>query len=222
MGAIFPFITSVVCLAFAATVLKQYLDRRKTHQLIWSTSLILFTFAAFCEFYSEVWGWPILLYRLYYVAAASLVAYLGLGTIYLIFKKRTGRIFLGVFVLINIVFLIAALRAPVESSKLIPGITVAGKAMPRAVRLFSPLMTVPGTLALVGGALYSIYLFRKKRELAYRVWANVFIATGAFIIAAAGAIARMGITVWLYPAEMVGIVLMFVGFLRAGTLRSKR
>jgi hypothetical protein len=38
-------------------------------------------------------------------------------------------------------------------------------------------------------------------------------------IAAASGMARAGRTAWLYPAEMVGTVLMFVGFLQAGTLR---
>jgi hypothetical protein len=41
------------------------------------------------------------------------------------------------------------------------------------------------------------------------------------VIAAAGGMARSGQTAWLYPAEMVGTVLMFVGFLQAGTLRNQ-
>ena len=221
LQTVYPLITSIVALVFALLVLRQYLQRRGTHQLIWAIALSVFSFAAFCEFYSEVWGWPVLLYKFYYVTAAALVAYLGLGTIYLIWKRRVGNAFLAVFLLLTIAMLVAALTASVDTAALEEsGVTVAGKAMPGYVRTFSPLHTIPGTLALVGGALYSIYLFWKRRgQLAFRISANIFIALGAMVIAAAGGMARSGQTDWLYPAEMVGTVLMFVGFLQAGTLK---
>jgi hypothetical protein len=71
---------------------------------------------------------------------------------------------------------------------------------------------------LFGGALWSIVRFIRKREFGYRVWANVFIAAGAALIAASGSRARLGDTTGLYPAEMAALVLMLVGFLLAGTL----
>jgi hypothetical protein len=217
----YPLITSIVALVFAVLVLRQYLQRRGVHQLVWTIALFVFSFAAFCEFYSEVRGWPVLMYKLYYVAAAALVAYLGLGTIYLIWKRRVGNIFLVLFLLLTGTMLVVSLTAKVDLVALEErGVTVAGNAMPGHVRLFSPLHTIPGTLALVGGALYSIYLFwRRRDQLAFRISANIFIAVGAMVIAAAGSLSRAGLTAWLYPAEMVGIILMFVGFLQAGSVR---
>ena len=64
----------------------------------------------------------------------------------------------------------------------------------------------------------SIWRFSRKKEYAYRMWANVLIAPGTLIIAAVGARARVGISVGLYPAEMVASALMLAGFLMAGTL----
>jgi hypothetical protein len=223
MQTIYPLITSLVALVFAVLVLLQYRRRRGVHQLVWSIALFVFSLAAFCEFYSEVWGWPVLLYRIYYVTAAALVAYLGLGTIYLIWKRKVGNVFLVIFVALIATMLVVALLAPVDTVALQErGVTVAGKAMPSYVRTFSPLHTIPGTLALVGGAVYSVFLFWRRRDrLAYRISANIFIAAGAIVIAAAGGMARAGQTEWLYPAEMVGTVLMFIGFLQAGTLRRK-
>jgi hypothetical protein len=217
----FPLISSLVALVFAVLVLRQYLQRRGMHQLIWAAALLLFSFAAFCEFYSEMWGWPVLLYRLYYVSAATLVAYLGLGSIYLIWKRKVGNIALVCFLVLSAVMLVMALTAPIDTAILQErGVTVAGKAMPQYVRLMSPLHTIPGTLALFGGALYSVYLFWRHRErLSYRISANLFIAAGAMVIASAGGLARGGLTNLLYPAETVGIILMFVGFLQAGSLR---
>ena len=218
MQAIYPLIAWVVCLVFAALVLRQYFERRKVHQLIWAIALFITVFGIFSEFYSEIWGWSVLLYRFYYVAAASLVAFLGLGTAYLILPKRIAHVFLAAFLLIIALFLWTSLKANVDITKLVTGATVAGRAMPGQVRLFSPLLTIPGTALLLGGAIYSVLFFLKKRKYPYRVWANIFIAAGAIVIAAAGSFARVGQTQYLYPAEMVGITLLFVGFLMANKL----
>ena len=51
------------------------------------------------------------------------------------------------------------------------------------------------------------------------MWANVLIALGTMIIAAAGSMARAGQTVGLYPAEMLGAAFLLWGFFKAGTLK---
>ena len=219
MQAVYPLVTSLVALLFGVLVFLQYRQRRGIHQLVWGIALLIFAFAAFCEFYSEVWGWLVGLYRVYYVAAAALVAYLGLGTVYLIWKRRAGDVCLGVALVLTTAMAVAALRAEVDTTALVPGVTVAGRAMPSSVRMLSPMLTVPGSLALIGGAVQSAWLFRRNRAYSHRVIANVLIAAGALVIAGAGALARFGGTGLLYPAEMVGIIVMFLGFTRAGTIR---
>jgi hypothetical protein len=77
---------------------------------------------------------------------------------------------------------------------------------------------IPGTVLLLGGAIVSVYRFARKKEYAYRMWANVLIATGTIIIAGAGSMARAGQTVGLYPAEMIASAILLAGFLLAGTL----
>jgi peptidoglycan/LPS O-acetylase OafA/YrhL len=81
---------------------------------------------------------------------------------------------------------------------------------------------IPGSIFLIGGALLTIWRFARKREFAYRVWANVLIVLGALLIAFVGSRARMGDTAGLYPAEMVASALMLAGFLLAGTLQKGR
>lgn len=106
--------------------------------------------------------------------------------------------------------------------ELVAGITVGGKALgasrsfPRVCSLF---LNIPGTLFLLGGAIYSIILFASKKQFSYRMWANVLIALGTIIIAAAGSMARAGHTAGLYPAEMLGAAFLLWGFLKAGTLK---
>ncbi|MHB8946087.1 MAG: hypothetical protein ACYC6I_06120, partial [Bacillota bacterium] len=67
MLTFFPLLATIVSLAFAVMTAKQYRERRKPYQLLWTVSFVMFGFATFAEFYSTVWGWTPLLYRLYYV-----------------------------------------------------------------------------------------------------------------------------------------------------------
>jgi hypothetical protein len=77
---------------------------------------------------------------------------------------------------------------------------------------------VTGTILLFGGAAWSVWRFARRREFAYRMWANLLIAVGAALLAIVGSRARLGETAGLYPAEMVGAALMLAGFLLADTL----
>jgi hypothetical protein len=66
-----------------------------------------------------------------------------------------------------------------------------------------------GTLALVGGSLYSI--LRRRR-----VSANAWIASGALIVALATGLSRTGDYSLVYLGQLVGISLMFCGFTFVG------
>ena len=85
------------------------------------------------------------------------------------------------------------------------------------VRSLTPFFNVYGTLMLVGGAAYSIYIFWRKRILPHRVIGNIFIAIGALLPAFGGTFSRFGIPGALYISELLGAVLMFIGFVRATT-----
>ena len=83
------------------------------------------------------------------------------------------------------------------------------------VRVLTPFFNIYGVILLVGGAIYSAWLFWRKRVLLHRTIGNILIATGALGPAIGGAMQRFGIPVALYVGEFVGAVLMFAGFLYA-------
>jgi hypothetical protein len=189
--------------------------------------MLIYTVAAVMEAWSEYSGaWNPTVYRLYIVFAASLVGFLGLGTLYLLTRRPLwGHIYLAFIVVCMAVFFYGTFSASLLTSKLVPGITVGGQALGASLtfpRVMSLPLNVTGSLFLFGGALYSIWRFMRRREFAYRVWANVLIAAGACLLAFVGSRARLGSTVGLYPAEMVGAGLMLAGFLVAGTLEKGR
>ncbi len=217
-----PLATALLGFVFTWLVFRQWLERRKPHQLAWAVGLLFYSVAAVMESWSEyAQSWDPTVYRVYIVLAASLVGFLGLGSLYLIAHRRVwGHLYLAFNLACMAVFLYGTFTSPLRG-RLAAGITVGGSALGPATsfpRIMSLPFNIPGSLFLLGGALLSIWRFAAKREYRYRMWANVLIALGTILIAFVGGKARAGSTVGLYPAEMVASALLLWGFLLAGTL----
>jgi hypothetical protein len=175
------------------------------------------------EFWSEyTLKWDPTVYRFYIVFAACMVGFLGLGTLYLMAKNRMwGHAYLAFNLVAIAVFLWGVFNHTLDATKLIPGITVGGKALGESFgfpRIMSFAFNIPGTILLLGGAVLSVVKFWGKKVYRYRAWGNVLIAIGTIVIAAAGSMARAGRSVGLYPAEMIASALLLWGFLVSSTL----
>jgi len=81
-----------------------------------------------------------------------------------------------------------------------------------SVRLTTPFFNIYGLFTLVGGAIYSAYLFWRKRVMPNRVIANVLIAAGALAIGSASTLTRLGYGEYLYLGELISAIMMFAGF----------
>jgi NADH:ubiquinone oxidoreductase subunit K len=221
---IWPAVTAGLGAIFFGLVLRQFVARRKTHQLAWSVGLLFYLVAAAMEAWSEYSGrWDPVVYRIYIVLAAALVGFLGLGTLYLLARRRSwGHAYLIFLLACLCIFFAGTFTARLDTAKLVPGITVGGQALGPSLsfpRVMSLPLNITGTILLFGGAALSVWRFARRREYGYRARANVLIAAGAAVLALAGSRARLGATAGLYPAEMVGAALMLGGFLLADTLQ---
>jgi len=85
------------------------------------------------------------------------------------------------------------------------------------VRVLTPFFNIYGTLTLVGGAAYSAWIFWRKRVLLHRTIGNILIATGALMPAFGGLFSRLQFPGALYLGEFFGVILLFIGFIRATT-----
>jgi uncharacterized membrane protein HdeD (DUF308 family) len=83
------------------------------------------------------------------------------------------------------------------------------------IRATTAIFNIYGSLALIGGALYSTYLFWRKRVMGNRVIGNILIAAGALSIASASTLTRLGLGEFLYVGELIAAVIMFAGFVAA-------
>ncbi|HET9495341.1 MAG TPA: hypothetical protein VFR15_14015, partial [Chloroflexia bacterium] len=79
-----------------------------------------------------------------------------------------------------------------------------------------PFFNIYGLVTLVGGALWSGYLFWRKRIMGNRVTGNILIAVGALVIGSASTLTRFGMGEYLYIGELIAATLMFAGFRLAG------
>lgn len=218
-----PFLASLVSFIFAGLVFRRYFERKGTHLLLWGIGLIFYGIGGFCEGYYTAWGWNPWIFRLWYLFGAILVAaWLGQGTVFLLAKAKWARL---TFILLLLGSLYGAVR--VFTARLDPsllttsahtGSELSGHAIVTpGVRPLTPLFNLYGTLTLVGGAAYSAWLFWRKRVLLHRTIGNILIAIGAMAPAFGGTFSRLGIPGALYLSELLGVILMFAGFLRATT-----
>jgi hypothetical protein len=210
-----PLITCIVSFIFAMTVLDQYFARRKPYQLLWAIGLFMYCVSTFTEFWWNVYGHVDILYRLWYLIGAILVAaYLGQGTLYLLMRRRNAHIIMVVLGAASLYATIRIFTVGINISGLIK-LTGVG-IMPTDVRaIITPVFNTFGTLSLVGGAIYSAYVYWRKHIMPHRVIANVLIALGALLPAAGGIHMSTSSNLNLFFIfELVGVIIMFIGFLR--------
>lgn len=211
---ILPLLSCIISFIFTIAVLDQFFARRKSYQLIWSIGLFMYFISTGTEFWVGTWGLNEVIYRLWYLLGAICVAaYLGMGTIYLLVTKRIAHMIMAILLLASIFAAVRVFTVSIDVSVL-QGLS--GKAMPPGVRQLTPFFNIFGTVALVGGAIYSAWIFWKKRILPHRVISNALIALGAILPAFGGTLMR----VWdsqnaFYLLEMLGIIIIFTGFLRS-------
>lgn len=163
-----PAATAILGFVFTGLVLNQWYQRRKPHQLAWTIGLFMYGAAAAMEAYSEYTGeWAPWVYRIYIVLAASLVGFLGLGTLYLISRNRLWpRLYLAFLLVCLVIFFYGTFTVDLLEDKLVAGIVVGGQAL-GAGGSFPRVMSLPfnitGTIFLLGGAIVSIWRFARKR-----------------------------------------------------------
>ena len=204
-GAMVASGASLLSAIFAVLVFRQFLGRRAPSHLAWSLGLAMYALASFMQLLAELNGWSATAYKVYYVTAASLVAVLGIGSV-LFVHRRLGVAFAIYTAVVSVGFLAVTVPAEVDLAALATAIPT-GAAMPSIVRTFSPMFTIPGSIGLIGVS--GLSYWRTRRPFA------LWMGAGAAVVAAGGLLARYQVPWALYAAELIGIAMMFWGFLQS-------
>ena len=231
INLILPFLSTIVMFAFTVYVMQRYYVRRRLCFLFWGLGLAMFGIASLSEALLA-FGWNDWVFFAWYLFGAVLTAaWIGHGTVYLLVRKKRAHVLTVVLVTASLIAAIMLLRTmpdlnsdiyttdqPISEQyrDIMPTVSEGGY-----VRLTTPFFNVYGLITLVGGALWSTYLFWRKRVLPNRVIGNVLIAIGALTIASASTLTRIGYGSVLYLGELLAAVLMFAGFLVAAAPRAE-
>ncbi|MFC1942280.1 hypothetical protein ACFLWU_03575 [Chloroflexota bacterium] len=213
-NAVIPLVSCLISLIFTLLVLDQYLTRRKPYQLIWAIGLFMYFVSTGTEFWVGTWGLNQVIYRTWYLSGAIFVAaYLGMGTLYLLVRRRIAHSIMVILLISSCYATVRVLTASIDLGTLD---TLSGIAMPSGIRIMTPFFNTFGTLALFGGAIYSALVFWRRRVMPHRVVSNILIAAGAVLPAFGGLHIRLGGAINLfYIFELLGIIIIFTGFLRS-------
>ncbi len=214
----FPAAAAAVSAVFAATIFARWARRRRPYLVAWAVALVMFAVASGAAAAGMVLGWSPTWFRLYYFfGAIANVPVLALGTIYLLGPRRVGHL-CSIVVGVGVVFAAGA----TFTADLHPGGFVAGaippgsEVVPESIRTLSRYYSFAGFFVVVGGALWSAWRLSRARsdDLRHLVGANVLIAGGTFVVAVASGFARYGRGAIFAIGLLIGVGMMFVGFMR--------
>jgi hypothetical protein len=218
-----PILTTIITFVFAAAVFNRYRFRHGLHLLFWGIGLVLYGLGALTEVVL-IFRFNALALKLWYLCGAMLTAaWLGQGTVNLLVRKKGVAATLNyILIAVSLVAIVLVLVAPITSAAASYNTSVALSSQYKDILtrsgiivLLTILLNTYGTLTLVGGAIYSAYIFWRKHVLLHRMIGNILIAAGALMPAIGGSFIQLGLPDFLYLSEFLGAILMYIGFLQA-------
>jgi hypothetical protein len=218
-----PYLSTLVTFAFALSVFNRYRLKGGPHLLLWGIGLVFYGLGTLSEVILSI-TYSELALKVWYLSGAMLTAaWLGQGSVHLLVRRRgVAPALTAVLAVVSALAAILVFMAPVSSAAAAynPALPVSLQYKDILVRsglitLLTILLNIYGTLTLVGGALYSAFLFWRKKVLVNRMIGNMLIAAGALVPAMAGSFIQAGLFDWLYLSELLGVVLMYAGFIQA-------
>ena len=216
-----PFVSTAIMLWFTVDVLQRYFVRRNPAFLFWVIGLAMFGIGSFAEAYLAL-AWNRTVFVMWCLFGAILnPAWIGQGTLYLLVKRRWVHIATGILIVASLVSTGLMLSIPINEAGFQLGLPISQQYREMGIippeyfiRFLIPtiIFGTVGLILLAGGALYSAFLFWRKRVLPNRVVGNVLIAAGALSVATSSVLTGQGYGEYLYLGELVAAILMFIGF----------
>jgi hypothetical protein len=218
-----PIFSTIITFAFAAAVFNRFRVRHGAHLLLWSIGLVLYGIGTLTEVVM-LFTFNAIALKFWYLSGAMLTAaWLGQGTINLLVRRRGITPTLNIIlIIVSLLAVVLVLLAPItpEAANYNPAQPLSAQYRDILTRsgivvLLTILLNTYGTFTLVGGAIYSAYIFWRKRVLFNRMVGNILIAVGAIMPALGGSFITVGLPDFLYLSEFLGAILMYIGFLQA-------
>jgi hypothetical protein len=217
---VLPLAAALVAVLFSAALVRRYVARRHSFEVIWALALLMYAAASLAVAFGVANGWTSGEFRIYWALGAVLnVPFLAQGELDLLIPRRGVRWALYVLLAFITAYTIAVVRtAGIDTAALAQDLPSGKEVLGDGTAAYRlpQLIAIPAYLVLVGGTLWSAWRMRGRPELRDRFWGTLLIAFGATIIAGFGsAFAALGHLAPFSISLLVGIAVMFMGFLRA-------
>lgn len=228
---------ALVACAFTLSSADRWLRRRAPHELAWTVAMSLFAIASLALWWAQSTGWTMFAFRIFYLCGAVLnVAWLSLGTIYLLAGKRIGD-----FARTWLIALTGFATGVIATSP--AKIAIVADEFPTGREIFGVYPRVlaavgsgiPALIIIVGAVFSTLRVVRKKTPAllssVQRVvnsptrlaLGNILITAGTLTLSASGTLAgRFGKERAFAITLLIGVCILFAGFLVAGNSKRAR
>ena len=208
-----PIITTIFSIYFAREIYAHYRHSRATYLLWWTIGVVAFGLGTLTESINALFGWSEMNTRLWYIVGALLGGFpLAQGSVYLLMNRKfanaTTILFVSAIVVASLCVLMSPIALPADFAGKLSGKVFAWQ----WVRLFSMPINIYAAIFLIGGAVYSAIRYYAKADHQARFKGNIFIAIGGLLPAIGGSFTRMGHVNVLFVTELLGLVLIYVGY----------
>ncbi len=215
MLILFPILAALLAAVFSVATWREAKGRAALR--IWSVALAQFAIGSGAVVWGTLFGWNGATYRVFYGFGAVLnVAWLGLGTLWLVWERAAAIIATILLFAISVWALTV-----VATTDLIPGaasafasdqLPSAREVMPTLARNLSRWFSITGSVIVLAGLGMSLLQVGRRNTLGLGL-----LASGVVVAGVASELARAGYIVVFAIGLAWGIGLMYAGFVRTRT-----
>jgi hypothetical protein len=213
-----PIATTVMSAVFLFVLLRRAATRGfPPHLMWWAAGVFAYGLGTSLESSITLFGNSLALNKAWYIAGALLGGYpLAQGTVYLLTSRKFANIATAITVPFMLALAIAVVLSPVNADALREAID-SGKPSGAIlvwtwIRWCTPFLNLYAVAFLIGGAAWSAVRYLVAGTNPRRAAGNIFIAMGAIMPAIGGSMTKAGIVEALYIGELIGIVLIWIGY----------
>ena len=209
-----PIATTVFCVYFFYVLYQHWTSKPEArHILWWMLGVFFYGAGTVTESINTLFGFSVPNFKAWYILGALLGgAPLAQGTVYLFMERKKADILTAALVFTVTVTSILVILSPVHPEGII-NYRMTGKILDWTfIRYITPFINIYAFCFLVGGAVISaVKYFRDKKYTRYL--GNIFIALGGLLPGIGGSFTKFGYVEVLYVTELLGILLIYSGYL---------
>lgn len=209
-----PIVTTVLSAIFGTIVLQRWAARRgATHLAWWAAGIYIYGLGTLCEALTTLFGWNPVVFRSWYVTGALLGGSpLAQGSVYFHLDRKVANRLTVALVAYLLFATICVGVVPIAMDR-VETFRLSGKVMEWTwVRLLSPVVNLYAVIFLIGGAILSALRYRRESGARNLFFGNALIAAGAIMPGIGGSFTRLGYTEVLYVTELIGLILIWIGY----------